>query len=81
MKKTIIAIMLLCPTLSFAQNTWEVPTQKTEVRDTTKRKALFETKKKVEDPKYLSGAVPVVEEIIANTKARIDYRKTLSGQR
>ena len=28
MKKTIIAIMLLCPTLSFAQNTWEVPTQK-----------------------------------------------------
>ena len=60
MKKTIIAIMLLCPTLSFAQNTWEVPTQKTEVRDTTKRKALFETKKKVEDPKYLSGAVPVV---------------------
>ena len=61
MKKTIIAIMLLCPTLSFAQNTWEVPTQKTEVRDTTKRKALFETKKKVEDPKYLSGAVPVVD--------------------
>ena len=60
MKKTIIAIMLLCPTLSFAQNTWEVPTQKTEVRDTTKRKALFETKKKVEDPKYLSGAVTVV---------------------
>ena len=53
--------MLLCPTLSFAQNTWEVPTQKTEVRDTTKRKALFETKKKVEDPKYLSGAVPVVD--------------------
>ena len=61
MKKTIIAIMLLCPTLSFAQNTWEVPTQKTEVRDTTKRKALFETKKKVEDPKYLSGAVPFVD--------------------
>ena len=61
MKKTIIAIMLLCPTLSFAQNTWEVPTQKTEVRDTTKRKALFETKKKVEDPKYLSGDVPVVD--------------------
>ena len=61
MKKTIIAIMLLCPTLSFAQNTWEVPTQKTEVRDPTKRKALFETKKKVEDPKYLSGAVPVVD--------------------
>lgn len=61
MKKTIIAIMLLCPTLSFAQNTWEVPTQKTEVRDTTKRKALFETKKKVEGPKYLSGAVPVVD--------------------
>ena len=61
MKKTIIAIMLLCPTLSFAQNTWEVPTQKTEVRDTTKRKALFETKKKVEAPKYLSGAVPVVD--------------------
>ena len=61
MKKTIIAIMLLCPTLSFAQNTQEVPTQKTEVRDTTKRKALFETKKKVEDPKYLSGAVPVVD--------------------
>ena len=61
MKKTIIAIMLLCPTLSFPQNTWEAPTQKTEVRDTTKRKALFETKKKVEDPKYLSGAVPVVD--------------------
>ena len=61
MKKTIIAIMLLCPTLSFAQNTWEVPTQKTEVRDTTKRRALFATKKKVEDPKYLSGAVPVVD--------------------
>lgn len=61
MKKTIIAIMLLCPTLSFAQNTWEVPTQSKEVRDTTKRKALFETKKKVEDPKYLAGAVPVVD--------------------
>ena len=59
MKKSIIALLLLAPMATMAQNTWEIPTaQQTEQ---VKKKALFEKKRKTIDKKYLAGAVPVVD--------------------
>ena len=54
MKKLMIAIMLCLPMAGMAQNQWERP-------DIQEKKAV-KTEKEVttEDPKYLEGAVPVV---------------------
>lgn len=65
MKKSIIALLLLAPMATMAQNTWEIPTaQQTEQ---VKKKALFEKKRKTIDKKYLAGAVPVVDDKVTFT--------------
>ena len=61
MKQIIVALFACLPLMGMAQNTWEVPQEKTEeVKPKQQKKALFETKKK-EDAKYLAGAVPEVD--------------------
>lgn len=45
-----------------SQNVWEKPqTNAPQQEKTTKKKALFDGNKKATDPKYLAGAVPVVD--------------------
>ena len=44
-----------------AQNVWEKPQTTAPQEETTKKKSLFESNKKAVDPKYLAGAVPVVD--------------------
>ena len=44
-----------------AQNVWEKPQTTAPQEETTKNKSLFESNKKAVDPKYLAGAVPVVD--------------------
>ena len=44
-----------------AQNVWEKPQTTAPQKETTKKKSLFESNKKAVDPKYLAGAVPVVD--------------------
>ncbi|MBM6992605.1 MAG: DUF4468 domain-containing protein [Prevotella sp.] len=58
MKNLIVALLACLPLMGMAQNTWEAP--KEEQQAQPKKKALFESNKKQEDPKYLAGAVPVV---------------------
>ncbi|MBR5655952.1 MAG: DUF4468 domain-containing protein [Prevotella sp.] len=58
MRKVLIAIFAVLPLVGMSQNVWEKP--ETSQQETTKKKALFESKKAV-DPKYLAGAVPVVD--------------------
>lgn len=60
MKKLIIALFACLPLAAMAQNTWEAPQQEQQQAQ-PKKKALFEKKRKQEDPKYLSGAVPLVD--------------------
>jgi hypothetical protein len=61
MKQIIVALFACLPLMGMAQNTWEVPQEKTEeAKPKQQKKALFETKKK-EDVKYLAGAVPEVD--------------------
>ncbi len=61
MKQIIVALFACLPLMGMAQNTWEVPQEKTEeAKPKQQKKALFETKKK-EDAKYLAGAVPEVD--------------------
>lgn len=59
MKKIIISILMLAPLASFAQNTWEVPTEQNVEK--TQKKTLLEKSNKTVDAKYLAGAVPVVD--------------------
>jgi hypothetical protein len=44
-----------------AQNVWEKPQTTALQEEMTKKKSLFESNKKAVDPKYLAGAVPVVD--------------------
>lgn len=62
MKKILFAIMMLIPLTGMAQNTWETTPAKGQKAKTekTKKKSLFEKSAKKVDPKYLAGAVPVV---------------------
>ncbi len=60
MKHLIIAILACLPLMGMAQNTWELPKEENKQAE-PKKKALFEKNKKNEDPKYLEGAVPVVD--------------------
>lgn len=64
MKQLIIVLLALLPLSSMAQNVWEVPQdQKKEATEAKKEKKVKkETPKKIEeDPKYMQGAVPVVD--------------------
>lgn len=60
MKNLIIALFACLPLAAMAQNTWEAPQQEQQQAQ-PKKKALFEKTRKQEDPKYLSGAVPLVD--------------------
>lgn len=64
MKKIIIAILACLPLAAMAQsNVWEIPDEQTQEQPKKeKRTTLIKKKaKKVENPKYLAGAVPVVD--------------------
>jgi hypothetical protein len=61
MRKIFIAILTCLPLMGMAQNTWEVPQEETQQQTQHKKTALFDKKKKNEDPKYLVGAVPEVD--------------------
>lgn len=57
MKKIIIALIALFPLIVNAQNVWEKPTDAPQ----QKKKALIEKNVANEDPKYLAGAIPLVD--------------------
>ncbi len=73
MKKLVIALMALLPTLATAQNTWERP-QSANQQTTTKEKKVKEKKVKEEtvtlDPRYLEGGVPEVDGKVVFTLER-----------
>lgn len=54
MKKIMLGLMLSLPLAGIAQNVWERP----DIQDNTKEQKVKEVT--TEDPKYLEGAVPVV---------------------
>ena len=57
MKKIIIALIAFFPLIVNAQNVWEKPTDVPQ----QKKKALIEKNVANEDPKYLAGAIPLVD--------------------
>lgn len=61
MRNLFIAIFATLPLFGMAQNVWEKPQTTAPQEETTKNKSLFESNKKAVDPKYLAGAVPVVD--------------------
>ncbi len=63
MKKMMIAMLACLPLAAMAQNTWELPESQTqqEVVTQTKKAEKQKAQKQGEDPKYLAGAVPVVD--------------------
>ena len=63
MKKMMIAMLACLPLAAMAQNTWELPESQTkqEVAKQTKKAEKQKAQKQGEDPKYLAGAVPVVD--------------------
>ncbi len=59
MKKIIIALLAFLPLTCMAQNTWEAPTvDSTQIKAEQAQKAKAEAQKKLENAKYLAGAVP-----------------------
>ena len=68
MKKIIIALIALFPLIATAQNVWEKPVD--QQQQTKKKKALIEKDAANEDPKYLVGAIPMVNGKIVFT---LDY--------
>lgn len=69
MKKIIIALIALFPLIATAQNVWEKPVDQSQ-QQTKKKKALIEKDAANEDPKYLVGAIPMVDGKIVFT---LDY--------
>ncbi len=73
MKKLVIALTALLPTMVMAQNTWERP-QDFNQQTTTKEVKVKEKKQKEEkptiDPRYLEGGVPEVDGKIVFTLER-----------
>ena len=61
MKKILFAIMLAIPFAANAQSNWESPTINSTKTAATKKDKKVEKKKNNNDPKYLAGAVPVVD--------------------
>ena len=71
MKKLVIALMLCIPTMAMAQSEWETPkSAQQKLEEAKKAEAEAEKAKKAEkhatieikeDPKYLTGAVPVID--------------------
>lgn len=60
MKKILIALIALFPIIGTAQNVWEKPTENTQQQE-KKRKSLIEKNPANEDPKYLAGAIPMID--------------------
>ena len=60
MKKIIIALIALFPLVMNAQNVWEKPENNSQQQQ-KKKKALIEKNLANEDPKYLAGAIPLVD--------------------
>jgi len=60
-KRLFIVLCAFLPLVAVAQNTWERPQQTVSTDNDQKKKALFEKNKQKTDPKYLAGAVPVVD--------------------
>lgn len=61
MRKILIALFAVLPLVGMSQNVWEKPQSESSQQETTKKKTLFESNKKTVDPKYLAGAVPIVD--------------------
>ena len=61
MRKILIALFAVLPLVGMSQNVWEKPQNESSQQETTKKKTLFESNKKTVDPKYLAGAVPLVD--------------------
>jgi hypothetical protein len=62
MKKIIIALLALMPLACMAQNTWEAPSvDSTQIKAEQAQKAKAEAQKKLENAKYLAGAVPEID--------------------
>ena len=61
MRKILIALFEVLPLVGMSQNVWEKPQSESSQQETTKKKTLFESNKKTVDPKYLAGAVPIVD--------------------
>ena len=62
MKKVIIALLALMPLACMAQNTWEAPSvDSTQIKAEQAQKAKAEAQKKLENAKYLAGAVPEID--------------------
>lgn len=61
MRKILIALFAVLPLVGMSQNVWEKPQSESSQQETTKKKTLFESNKKTVDPKYLAGAVPLVD--------------------
>ena len=60
MKKIIIALIALFPLVMNAQNVWEKPENNSQQQQ-IKKKALIEKNLANEDPKYLAGAIPLID--------------------
>jgi colicin import membrane protein len=60
MKKIIIALIALFPLVMNAQNVWEKPENNSQQQQ-KKKKALIEKNLANEDPKYLAGAIPLLD--------------------
>lgn len=60
MKKIIIALIALFPLVMNAQNVWEKPENNSQQQQ-KKKKALIEKNLANEDPKYLAGAIPLID--------------------
>ena len=60
MKKIIIALIAFFPLVMNAQNVWEKPENNSQQQQ-KKKKALIEKNLANEDPKYLAGAIPLID--------------------
>lgn len=60
MKKIIIALIALFPLVINAQNVWEKPENNSQQQQ-QKKKALIQKNPANEDPKYLAGAIPLID--------------------
>lgn len=68
MKKIIMTMIAMLPIVCMAQSKWEKPADNTQ--QDNKRKALIQKNPANEDPKYLEGAIPIVDGKVVFT---LDY--------
>lgn len=60
-RKIVILAIILLPTLMSAQGNWELPDKQQGNKTETKRKTLIQKNEAKTDPKYLEGAVPIID--------------------